>query len=131
MSQENVELMREVFDAFNRRDLDGVLALMDDGVEANSRLAPMEGGYRGHEGIRRWWENLLDVFPDFTIEVVEMRDLRKVTIGVLRNRGHGGGSDTPIEEMLWLVASWRRGRCASWSACQTEAEALEAAGLSE
>jgi ketosteroid isomerase-like protein len=50
MSQENVELMREVFAAFNRRDLDGVLALMDDDVEANSRLAPIEGGYRGTRG---------------------------------------------------------------------------------
>jgi hypothetical protein len=60
-----------------------------------------------------------------------VRDLGKVTIGVLHNRGHGEGSDTPIEETLWLVARWRRGRCAGWSACQTEAEALEAAGLSE
>ena len=29
MSQENVELARQVTDAFNRRDLDAFLALMD------------------------------------------------------------------------------------------------------
>ena len=52
MSQENVEPFREVLDAFNQRDLGSFLALMDDDVEANSRLAPMEGGYHGHEGIR-------------------------------------------------------------------------------
>jgi ketosteroid isomerase-like protein len=44
MSQENVELGYRVFDAFNRRDLDGFLALMDEDVEAISRLAAVEGG---------------------------------------------------------------------------------------
>jgi ketosteroid isomerase-like protein len=131
MSRENVELVRRIFDAFNQRELGSVLTLMDEDVEANSRLAPMEGGYHGHDGIRRWWENLLEVFPDFTIEVIEVRDLGEATIGVLRNRGHGGGSDTPFEEALWLVAWWRLGKCVRWSACQTEAQALEAVGLGE
>ena len=40
----------------------------------------MEGRYHGHDGIRRWWENLLDTFPDFTIEVIEVRDLGNLTI---------------------------------------------------
>ena len=33
MSQENVELTYQAYDAFNRRDLDAVLALMDADVE--------------------------------------------------------------------------------------------------
>ena len=91
MSQENVEPFREVLDAFNQRDLGSFLALMDDDVEANSRLAPMEGGYHGHEGIRRWWQNLLAAFPDLTVEVVEVRNFGEATLGILRNRGRGGG----------------------------------------
>jgi hypothetical protein len=27
----------------------------------------MEGGYHGHEGIRRWWNNLLDAIPDYAM----------------------------------------------------------------
>jgi hypothetical protein len=131
MSQENVDRTLELLDAFNQRDLGSFLTLMDDDVEANSRLAPMEGGYHGHDGIRRWWENLLDVFPDRTVEVVEVRNFGEVTLGVVRNRGHGGGSDTPFEQSLWLVAWWRCGKCIRWDACQTQAEALEAVGLSE
>jgi SnoaL-like domain len=131
MSQENVEPFRKVLDAFNQRELGSFLTLMDDDVEANSRLAPMEGGYHGHEGICRWWENLLDAFPDFTIEVVEVRNFGEATLGILRNRGHGGGSDTPLKESLWLVAWWRRGKCIRWDTCQTAAEALEVAGLQE
>jgi ketosteroid isomerase-like protein len=128
MSRENAELMRQVFDAFNRRDLDSVVALMDEGVEAYSRLSAIEGegAYHGHEGMRLWWESLLGVFPDFAVEVVETRDFGDATLGVLRNRGHGEGSDTPVEEDLWLVAWWRQGKCTRWTAYVTEAEALEA-----
>ena len=63
MSQENVELTRRAFQAFEDRDLDALLALLDDNVEAFPILAGMEGGYRGHDGIRRWWASLLGTFP--------------------------------------------------------------------
>ena len=72
MSQENVELGYRVFEAFNRRDLEGFLALMDEDVEAISRLAAVEGGYHGHEGIRRWWNTLLDAIPDELIEAARV-----------------------------------------------------------
>ena len=60
-----------------------------------------------------------------------MRNFGEATLGILRNRGRGGGSDTPFEQSLWLVAWWRRGKCIRWDTRQTAAEALEAAGLRE
>lgn len=131
MSQQNVELHHRALDAFNRRDLDAFLALMDANVEANSRLVAIEGGYHGHDGIRRWWANLLDTRPDFTIEVVEMHDLGDLTLAVVRNRGHGAGSDIPIEQRLWHVAEWRDKKAVRWSSHETEADALEAVALRE
>ena len=118
-------------DAFNRRDLDAFLALMDDDVEAIPRSVAIEGGYHGHDGIRRWWEDVLDAFPDFTIEAVEVRDLGDLTVANVRLRGHGAGSDVPCRQTLWYVARWRRGKCVWWGDFAREAEALEAAGLSE
>ena len=44
MSKENVELAYRAYDAFNRRDWDAFLALVDDQVEVESRLVAMEGG---------------------------------------------------------------------------------------
>ena len=55
----------------NRRDLDAYLALMDEDVEAVSRIVAVEGGMHGHDGIRRWWESWFDVFPDYKVEIVE------------------------------------------------------------
>ena len=57
MPQENVELVYQFIDAFNRRDLDSFLVLCDTDVEYFSHVVELEGGgpYRGHTGIRRWW----------------------------------------------------------------------------
>jgi hypothetical protein len=59
MSQENVELALRAYDAFNRRDWDAFVALMDDDVEIVTRIAAIEGGRHGQDGMRRWWENML------------------------------------------------------------------------
>ena len=131
MSQENMELARRSVDAFNRRDLDALLALMDEGVEGVPPLASMEGSYHGHAGIRRWWESLFQGLPDFTIEVVEVRDPGDLTIAVLRNHAHGAVSGTPIEQRLWLVGKWRNRKVIWWQTFRDEAEALEAARLLE
>jgi hypothetical protein len=127
MSQQNVELGHRVFDAVNRRDLDAFLALMDADVEAVPRLAAVDGGYRGHDGMRSWWSNLLDVFPDFTIEIVEARDLGDLTLTGLHLRGRGASGNTPMDGTTWHVSRWRREKCIWWGAFQTSAEALEAA----
>jgi ketosteroid isomerase-like protein len=133
MSQENVELHHRSMDVYNRRDLDAYLALMDDDVEAVPRTSAMEGesSYRGHDGIRRWWNNQLDVFPDFSIEAVEIRDSGDLTFAAIYLRGHGAGSAAPTDQAYWNVVRWRRGKCIWWRSFDTRAEALEAVGLSE
>jgi ketosteroid isomerase-like protein len=131
MSQENVDLMLESYDAFNRRDWDAFLALMDDEVEIESRLVAMEGGYHGHDGLRRWWDNFLGAFPDYTLEIEEVRDLGDVTLGHIRGWGHAAGSATPLVDPSWHPVRWRHGKVVWWRNCSTEAEALEAVGLSE
>ena len=131
MSQENVELVYRAADAFNRRDLDASLALVDDDVEALPRAASMEGSYHGHEGIRRWWASLLGTFPDFQAEIRELRDLGDLTLAVLRVRGRGAGSDTPVDAAAWHVTRFRDGKCIAWRVYTSEREALDAVGLSE
>jgi ketosteroid isomerase-like protein len=131
MSQENIDLTRRAFQAFADRDLDALLAVLDDDVEAFPILAGMEGGYRGHDGIRRWWAGLLGTFPDFRAEIVDLHDLGDLTIAVLRLRGHGAESDTPVDAAAWQVTRFRQGKCAEWRVYTTESEALAAVGVSE
>ena len=131
MSQEDVERHYGAIDAINRRDLDALLALMDDEVEAVSRIVAVEGGLHGHDGIRQWWENWFSAFPDYTIEVVEMDNFGDVTVATLRALGRGAGSAVPLEDKIWQASRWRRGKTIWWSTYYTREEALEAVGPSE
>jgi hypothetical protein len=127
MSQENVDRALELIDAFNRRDLDAFMALTHVQIYVEPRLVAMEGGYHGHEGLRRGWESFLGAFRDYNLEVEELRDLGDVTLAHMR--GHGADSGTP--EFVWIPMRWRDGKLIWWRNCSTEADALEAMGLTE
>jgi ketosteroid isomerase-like protein len=131
MSQENVKLVYRAYDALNQRDLDAVLALMDDDVEIVPRTAAIEGSLHGHEGVRRWWKNMLDVWPDLTVEVVEVGDFGDLTLATLHLRGRGAGSDLPSDATVWQVNRWREGKCVWLANFDRRSEALKAAGPSE
>ena len=131
MSEENVELGYRAIGAVNRRDLDALLELMDEDVESVSRIVAMEGGLHGHDGVRRWWKSWFDAFPDYQMEIVEIRDGGDVVVATLRAVAHGAGSDLPVEDNIFHASRWRDRRCVWWQVFPTEADALEAAGLSE
>ena len=130
MSQENIARYRQGIDAFNRRDLDGFLALADPGVIGSSRVLAIEGRtYEGHDGTREWWNGLLGVFPEFRIEIVWVRDAGNLTVSELRNHARGEGSAAPLDEQVWQVSEWRDGVVVRWRMYASEHDALEAAGL--
>jgi hypothetical protein len=109
--------------------LDGYLALMDNEVEAVSRIVAMEGGLHGHAGIRRWWQEWLSAFPDYEIAVDGIRDLGDVAIAAARAFTHGASSEVPLQDTIWIAGRWRQRKCVWWRVCSTEQEALKAVGL--
>ena len=136
MSEDNVEIAHRVYDAFNRRDLDAMLACIDPDVQFAVRLIEMQGSpdLRGHDGMREWWRGLLAVFPDIKIELLDVRDLGDSAIATLRIRGHGVDSGVPFDERMWQAIKVRDGKATWWQTVSSEAEAveaLEAAGLRE
>ena len=63
MSQENVEIIRRMLDAWNRQDIEVILALTDSEAEyVNAPTAVEPGTRRGHDEIvavmRKQWESL-------------------------------------------------------------------------
>jgi ketosteroid isomerase-like protein len=133
MSQENVERTYRVNDAMNRGDLEAVLALTHPEVEAIPRLLGVEGGdtYRGHDGVREWWQSIRSAFPDFNATILEIRAVADATISNVRFQGRGAGSGVPFEDTIWQVARWRDGKAIWIKSYRNRAEALEAVGLSE
>jgi ketosteroid isomerase-like protein len=133
MSQENVELVHRFTAAINRHDIDAALALMDPDVKFIPRLVEVDGGgsFRGHDGVRSWWENLFGVWPDFKSEVEEVRELGDVTLTRARFSGQGTASEAATEQTSWVVNEWRDGKVIWMRVFPSEGEALEAAGLRE
>jgi SnoaL-like domain len=129
MLQENVELLRPGCDVWNRRDLDTALAGSQADVEITPVRGPAARTYRGHEGMRRFWDDILGTFPDFSTEVVEACDLGNFVLGIVRIRGQGTTGEVPSEQTF--ASQWRDGKLLWYRAFESESEALEAVGLRE
>jgi ketosteroid isomerase-like protein len=126
MGQENLERSYAVYDAFNRRDFHAWLGLHGDDVMVTPLAAAVSSSYRGRDGMTRYWHDLLTHFPDFTTEVLEVRELGPLTLSAARFRGRGAGSDAPFEQVVWQLAEWRDERIAWWRSYASEGEALAA-----
>ena len=133
MSQENVELHRRGIEAFNQRDLDGFLALMDPNVEFTPYEQALErvGPYRGHADIRVWWANAFEPYPDVRGEYDTVRDFGEITIASGRLHGTGAGSGAPFDRQWCTAAKWRDEKMVWLYAYGSEDEALKALGLEE
>ena len=138
MSQEHVEIVRSVFDAVARRDVERVLSLYDPEVEV--RFAPgtlmdrlgQAGGFYGVEGLRRFDRELRQAFEDFETNCEELIDAGELVVSASRYRARGRGSgievDGPPQFGVWTI---RDGRVTRVVWFDTRDEALEAAGLTE
>ena len=133
MSQENVDLTYRTIDCFNRRDLHGHLSFIDPEVESIPYEVSVLGGdpYRGHAGVRAWWEDTLAALPDLHADIAEVLDFGEMTFVRGRLRGQGDASGAAFERALWQATRWRDGKLVWWRAFETEAEALEAVGGGE
>ena len=129
MSQENVELVRRLNEAFAAGDLDALVAAYHPNAEARNRRSQLVGPYKGHAGVRRMADETFDMAPDFEIRVDEVRDCGSRVLLVGRQRGTVGG--VPIDEVLVELYELEAGLVMRVQDFASVEEALEAAGLSE
>src|SRR6476659_7876833 len=132
MSQENVELVRRGFEAWEVGDLSGLLALMDDDL-VTRRLAPMPdpGTWHGPEGLLEVAAEWMEAFDEFTMKAEEFIDARAV-VGVRGAQGgRGGGSGAPVPGTFWFGHGARRGKVVALDTYDARARAIKAAGRSE
>jgi ketosteroid isomerase-like protein len=76
------------FDAFNARDLEGLLALFDPRIDLYPlKLSGLEGSYRGHAGVRAWFADLERRCHDCRLDLSEVHSVvegKVVAFGSLR-----------------------------------------------
>ena len=139
MSQENVESIRAVYERFSQGDFRASVDLLDPHVVLvlNPEFAPSlftaahEGALYGVEAIAAYTRDLLDAWPDYTMEAEEIVAAGDgVLVGVCQ-RGIGRSSGVPTEGRYFTLWSFRGRKIIRIESFGERAEALEAAGMSE
>jgi ketosteroid isomerase-like protein len=131
MSEENVEIVRAAYEAWNAGDMDAFRQLCDpDIIVRPAEGWPEPGPFVGREAVMREWHQLRETWESDTLEPIS--DFIEVADRVLVRqvwRGVGQGPRANIE--LTNVVTLRDGKVIYQEFFWDHAEALEAAGLSE
>ena len=133
MSQENVEIVRRAYEAFNRGDIDEALVVLAPDFEytTSGAIPGVTGTYIGPEGFRRFVGWLLDQFDDARFEINDVIEHEDLLVFRHTNRGRGKRERRGDHWDVWQVVRFRDGKAVRAHAFTTQEEALEAAGLSE
>ena len=91
MSERNVAIARSAIEAFNRGDVDAVLALAAPDVEVYAPPdSPNPGRYVGYEGYLRWSEQWLEAWETFTLDDLDIEAVGdRHVVAVVRQNGRG------------------------------------------
>jgi limonene-1,2-epoxide hydrolase len=121
--------VREFIRAFNERDLDAFVAVLDPDVELHS----MRGLRKGREAARLWATRPAGGVQQ-TIELEQLYEDEAAgdgtAVALIRRRWNWeeDGSEANVDAMAW-VFELRGGLIASWRPLDDRAEAMRAAGF--
>jgi ketosteroid isomerase-like protein len=134
MSQGNVGVVREAFDAWNRGDEEGWLKPLHPEIEWSSAISKEVDGketvWRGEAELRRFWDEWHAVW-DMAIEISELRELGDRVLVLARIQVHGKASGVEVVRAAGYVVDFEGDLIRRARAYLSTDEALEAVGLSE
>jgi ketosteroid isomerase-like protein len=131
MSQENFEIVRSIYEAFNRRDSDAAFATCVRYFELTTPPGINAGTYRGREESQGYLEDLISAFEEWTSQPEELIESGDQVAVVVRTRARPNISSTEIEIRTGHLWTIRDGMVVSMRMFPKPDQALEAAGLRE
>ena len=133
MSQENVDVVRRLFEAHARRDEETVRELYDPEIqwEDVSGLWGDWGTRHGRDGVREAFASWFKAFEDVTFIAEDFTDAGEHVVVVTRISGRGRSSGLEVDQHITLLWAVRGGRVTSVRGYRDRSDALEAVGLSE
>src|SRR5215216_5377468 len=132
MAQGDVEIVRRSFEAFNARDVDGLVSLSTDDCEWLPFRAQLEGiVYRGHEGVRRFVRDMDEDWQGFRVDPVEFHDRQPRVAVIGRVSALGRGSSVEVDSLAGFVFELHEGRIRRVTSHSEPGAALKAFGVRE
>jgi uncharacterized protein len=126
-------LARRAYEAFNRGDLDGMVANFAPTFEyVPTGAIPGAGDmYRGPEGWKEFVRWFMGEFENARVEVHELTEAGDQVLVSLTLQGRGRQSGVEAGWDVWHVWTMRNGEFVHGQGFERRADALEAAGLSK
>lgn len=108
----NADLARRGFELWNDRRFEELLTLFhEDAVwDMGPFRIPDMGDFQGIEGLRRFFAEWLQAFPDSSIEVEDVEQRGEWTMSLVLQVVSGGASGTPVPFRYAGVGHWSDGR---------------------
>jgi uncharacterized protein len=133
MSAQNVEVVRRGFEAFNSGDMVRILAFADPDFEAivPPELSAEPDIYRGHDGIRRYFQTFQDAMDEIRFQPERFWDVGPSVVALVRITAKGRQTAISVEQRIAQVWSIRDGRAKRVQTYASLSEALQAVGLEE
>lgn len=136
MSEENVEIVREVMELMNRAASGGPAEPLLDRFATDVRIDMSRrvfnpDVYEGHDGLRRLGAEVQEVWEEFRIEPERFVDAGDRVIVIEVRRGRGSGSGVEVEQRSGVIWALRDGKVVGMETDLDPEEALEAAEESE
>ncbi len=129
MSEENVEIVRRMFQGFGP-DLDAIgLWHADLDYRAIEGAPDDVGVIHGHEALRHYYEQWFQTFDDFHAEPVELIDAGEKVVADVHVTGRMKGSSAVADMRLGVVYTVRDGKIARGREYATPEQAREVAGV--
>ena len=129
MSQENVEVAKAAFEAWNAGDMDAFRELCDPEIIMRPpERWPEQGPFVGREAVMRQWEQTRETWDADTVEPIsDFIDIADRV--VVRQVWHGVGQGPESNIEVTNVFTVRKGRIVHQEFFWDHAEALESLGL--
>jgi ketosteroid isomerase-like protein len=132
MSRENVEIIRDAYERWNRGDFGWATRMAPEfEYDAGAALVGLSGGYRGLEGFMRFLEQFWGQFDEPHAEPQEFIEAGDSVLAVITFQGRGKQSGVEVNMEVFQLWTFRKGKVVRGQGFFDRPEALEAAGLSE
>ena len=132
MSEENVEIVRSIYEAANRGDFDAAFRDLAPDVEFTTPpRGPIAGTYRGRAEVQGFFEEMSTAFDAVSLKPEEFFERGDQVAVSVKRRMRPKGSSAEVEARTGVLWTIRDGTVVSIRIFAKPEEALEAAGLSE
>src|SRR5438128_10345059 len=128
MPRDNVEIVRTSVDAFVSREFDRAVEVWHPDGEFRPAMASAveQRVYRGHQDLRRYFDELFGSFSEVRLDDLEFREVGDRVLVLYQLRVRGLDSDVTIEQPGGVVYELRDGKISSGRSYLSRPEALRA-----